>query len=204
MGLGDGQLMVVSPGTGTTDAHWDELDKIGRVTTLLTPGPFHNMGLAAWKARYPDAGLYGTGASITHIAKAHPTLEALKPLTELSLPDGIHLEEHGGMGKPDIFMAITRDDATTWFTNEMITNTADWPGKLPFKFAFWLFKSGPGLNVNTLALKLVKGDKAAARTSVEGKLKSHAPTRLIPCHGGVINDDALADKLAEVVARRLG
>jgi hypothetical protein len=203
--IGEGRLLVLSPGTGLEEADYAALDAIGTVTALLPPGPFHNMGLAAWKERYPNAELYGNDACITHIAKAHPALVALKPLADLLplLPEGFVIEDHGGMGKPDLFFALTRDGETTWFTNELLTNNADWPAKFPFKVAFWVFNSGPGLNCNTLALKLVKGNKAGARSYLEGKLAQLPPTRLVPCHGLVMEAPDLASTLGEVIARRL-
>ena len=63
--------------------------------------------------------------------------------------------------------------------------------------------SGPGLNVNTMAVKLVKGDKKKIRAFYEAKLATHKPTRLIPCHHALIEDPELGSQVAEVLQRRL-
>ena len=49
--VGEGKLMAVIPGTDLSDAIMDEPEKLGTVVALVSPGAFHNMGLAAWKAR---------------------------------------------------------------------------------------------------------------------------------------------------------
>lgn len=203
--LGDGGLMVLSPGTDLEAADFAALDELGTVKALVCPGAFHNMGFAAWHAQYPDAGMYGGDAAIAHIAKAHKTLPALQPLSALQalLPDDIEVEDAGGAKKPDLFVAVKRGDATTWFTNEVISNAADWPGSFVFRTLFKLTGSGPGLNINSLALKLIGGKKPAVRAWLEGKVESCPPTRLVPCHGTVLDDAELATRLREVFARRL-
>ena len=203
--IGDGNLLVLSPATDMTDADFQDLDKLGTVTALVSPGAFHNMGLLEWSGRYPDAGVYGPGPAAKHIAKAHPKLKPLQDLDALGalLPDDTKVYEVDGCGQPDALLVVTRADGTTWFTNEIITNWAGWPSKLMFRVIFKLTGSGPGLNVNTMALMLLKGKKPAVKAFYEGKLGQHPPTRLVPCHGEVLDDANLKDRLAEVLARRL-
>lgn len=203
--LGDGALMAISPGTDLQEADFAELDGLGTVQALVSPGAFHNMGLQSWKDRYPDAGLYGPQSAIAHIAKAHPALPALAPLTKLAalLPEGVTADDVGGMKKADLLLVVKRTDGTTWLTNEVLTNNPQWPPSFVFKMMFKLFGSGPGLNVNTLSLKLLGGAKADVRRHLEAKLKTDRPTRLVPCHGDVLYDPDLGDRLAELLERRL-
>ena len=203
--LADGGLMVISPATDATDADFAELDGIGAVKALVSPGAFHNMGLPDWSARYPEAGIYGPAAAAAHIAKVHPTLAPLQDLGALAalLPDGVSSEDCGGMGQPDAMTIVRRDDAITWFTNEVITNWEGWPSKLMFRIIFWMTGSGPGLNINTMALMLTKGKKPAVKDYLLRTLEAAPLTRLVPCHGEVIDDPDLASKLREVIERRL-
>ncbi len=203
--LGDGALLALSPGTDVPDADFTALDDIGTVKVLLTPGAFHNMGLPLWHARYPDAALFGPDSAITHIAKQHPDLPELQSLTELRklLAPDVLVEESRGMKKADTMVVVTRDDATTWFTNEVLTNMATWPGNPMFKLAFKLTGSGPGLNINKMAMALIGGKKAEIRSYYEKLLQSHPPTRLIPCHGDVIEDPTLVAQLQGIFERRL-
>jgi hypothetical protein len=163
------------------------------------------MGLPTWSARYPDAGIYGPRAAAKHIAKVHPTLAPLKDLDALKaiLPPDVSAFEVEGCGQPDALLVVRRDDGTTWLTNEIITNWTVWPSKLIFRIAFKLTGAGLGLDVSTMALMLIRGKKPLVRAFFEGKLASHPPTRLIPCHGEIIDDPRLKERLAEVLGRRL-
>lgn len=203
--LDDGGLMVISPATDMSDADYTELDGLGTVRALVSPGAFHNMGLPAWSARYPDAGLYGPAAAAAHIAKTHPELPELKDLEALSkiLPAGVTAEDCEGMGQPDAMIIVRREDGITWFTNEVITNWKGWPSKLMFRIIFRLTGSGPGLNVNTMALMLTKGKKPVVKDYFLKTLEEAPLIRLVPCHGEVLEDPDLSTKLRDVVTRRL-
>ncbi len=201
--MGEGALLVLSPGTGVPESAFAELDAIGTVKALVSPGAFHHMGLPSWSERYPDAGLYGPKSAVAHIAKQHPTLKPLQDLDALrpQLSEGFVLEEMAGCKHPDVFLALTRDDALTWFTNEVLTNNTAYPGGA-IGWAFWLTGNAPGLNVNSLAGMLIRAKKPLVRAYLESQIKAHPPTRLVPMHGAVIDDATLGDQIGEVLARR--
>jgi hypothetical protein len=202
--MGSGALMVVSPGTDLPEADFAALDALGAVKALVAPGAFHHMGLPSWSARYPDAGLFGPTSAIPHIAKQHPTLKALQPLDALRplLSTEFDLDEVAGCKHPDLFLALARGGEITWFVNELVSNNADYPSSFVFRTLFKLAGDHPGLNVMSLAGMLVGANKRTVRTYLEGKLQSSPPTRLVPCHGDVLQDPALGQKLADVLARR--
>jgi hypothetical protein len=202
--LGDGGLMAISPGTDVPPEAFDALDRLGVVKALVSPGAFHHLGMPHWKARYPNAGLYGPTSAIAHIAKQHPGLEAVKPLDALRplLSAEFDLGELDGCTHPDLFLAMTRDGETTWFSNEVLTNSADYPQNFLFRWAFKLTGNHPGIQANTLTALLIGAKKPLVRAYYERKLASVPPTRLVPCHGDVAVDPALATKIGEAFARR--
>lgn len=204
--LGDGGLAALSPGTQLEEAEFAALDALGTVKALVSPGAFHNLGFPSWSKRYPDAGLYCPADAIVHIAKQHPSLKPLEDLGALAklLPDDVRITDTPGMKQPDAHVVIRREDGITWFTNECITNNASLPPNFVFATLFRLTGSGPGLNVNTLAMKLVGGKKPILRDYWLEQLAADPPTRLVPCHGDVIDDPALATRLREVIQRRIG
>ena len=110
--LGDGRLMVISPGTDMSDSVLDDLDALGTVVALVSPGAFHNMGLVRWKERYPNARLFATESGIPHIAKAHAALPAMEPLSALReiASDDVHLYECPTNKHEDLAMFVTRGD----------------------------------------------------------------------------------------------
>lgn len=202
--MGHGRLMVVSPGTNVSEEAFSAVEKIGKVTALVTPGAFHNMGFTTWSARFPDAGLYGPTSAIAHVAKQHPTLkplagpDALRPL----LSGEFDLDEVAGCKHPDLFLSVRRGGETTWFSNEVLTNNATYPPNFVFSLLFKLFGDHPGLNVSSLGGMFIGAKKPAVRAFLEAKLASVAPTRLVPCHGEVLEDAELGAKIGAVLARR--
>ncbi|MCB9765241.1 MAG: hypothetical protein H6739_36035 [Alphaproteobacteria bacterium] len=203
--LPEGGLLVLGPGTDLGPDDFEAVDQLGQVRAIVSPGAYHNMGMPAWHARYPEAGLYAPKAAIAHIGKLHKELPPLSDLDALAalLPEGVTVEEAEGMGQPDVHLVTRRDDGVTWFTNEALCNAAAWPKSFPVRMAFKLFRVTPGLNVNTLALMLVRGDKKAIRRYFEAKLEAAPPTRLVPSHGVVDDGPDLAERLREVLGRRL-
>jgi hypothetical protein len=203
--IGNGNLAVVSPATNLDPRDYDELTTHGKVSALVSPGAYHNMGLPAWSARFPEAGIYGPGPAAAHIARQHPSLPPLKDFTALAklLPQEVEVFEVDGCAQPDVLIVVRRPDATTWLTNEIITNWKGWPKSLIFRILFKLTGSGPGLDVSKMSLMFLKGKKAIVRAYFEAKVASHPPTRLIPCHGEILHDPHLATKIAETLARRL-
>jgi hypothetical protein len=120
------------------------------------------------------------------------------------LPKDVSITEIPGMKHPDAMVIITRDDAVTWFTNECITNLSSLPKSPIFAMLFRLTGSGPGLNINKLAMKLIGGKKKPLLEYLLATLASDPLTRLVPCHGEVISDPSLAELMREMVERRLG
>lgn len=204
--MGGGRLMVVSPGTGLTKADFDALDELGTLTAIVSPGAFHHLGFPSWKERYPDAPLYGPESSIAHIAKQHPSLEAVRSFDALrpQLSDEFELGEVEACKHPDIFLSLTRDGTTTWFSNELLTNEANYPSNFAFRWVFKLTGNGPGLQANTLTARLIGADRPAVRAFYEAKVAANPPQRLIPCHGEVADDPDLGSKIVEVLRRRFG
>ena len=204
MDMGSGGLLVVSPGTGVPDADFDELDKFGTVKALVSPGAFHHLGFPEWVKRYPDAGLYGPGSAIGHVAKQQPTLKALQGLDALRplLSDEFEVGEVAGCKHPDLFLSLRRGGAVSWVTNEILTNAKDYPGNFLFKLVFQLTGNHPGLLANTLTAMLIGAKKPEVRGYYESKVDALPPTRLLPIHGEVLDDPALGESLKKVLAAR--
>ncbi len=187
----DGGLMILSPGLEVSDASFAELDAIGPVTALVSPGPFHHLGLPGWKARYPDARLFATTGGLARIPGQHKGLdlglESIDALQAL-LPDSVYAVEMPDQKHNDLFVAVTHAGQTTWFTNEVLANMAELPPNPLFALLFKWTKSAPGLRVNTFVMKLIGAKKPATKAFFDDQLAARAPSRLLPCHGDVVDD----------------
>jgi hypothetical protein len=198
MRIADDKLMVLSPGTDVSDASFAELDALGEVAAIVSPGPFHHLGMPGWKARYPNARLFATAGGLTRIPKQHKGVElglegidALQPL----LPDSVVAIEMPDQKHADLFIVVTGEGSTTWYTNECLGNQSELPPNFVLRTLFKWTKSGPGLRVNSLALKLIGGKKPSLAAFFAEQMKVHPPTRLVPCHGSVLEGPDTAAQL---------
>lgn len=185
----DGGLMILSPGKTLPEGSFEELDAIGPVTAIVSPGPFHHLGMPAWRARYPDARMFATASGVARIPGQHKGvdlgLEGIDALQSL-LPDSVLAVEMPEQKHQDLFVVIKGEGSTTWYSNEVVGNQPELPPNFVLRTLFKWTGSGPGLRVNSMALKLIGGKKPAAKAFFAEQMKAHPPTRFLPCHGDLI------------------
>ena len=63
----DGGIAVVSAPFQPAESVFTDLEAHGKVRAIVAPNAFHNMGLAGWKARYPDAPIFAPAQSIPRL-----------------------------------------------------------------------------------------------------------------------------------------
>jgi hypothetical protein len=204
--IGGGKLAAVSPGLGIGAADFDALDAIGEVVALVSPGAFHHLGMPLWHGRYPNARLFGTASGIKHIAKQHPTLPALESLDALRALAGeeVYLYELPSKRHGDLLLFVRRDHKTAMFSNEALCNMRALPTNPVFKLLFKLTKSGPGLALNGLAMKLIGAQKRAVASFIQAKIAMHGLDVFVPCHGEVIAGPDAAGAIAAVIEAAAG
>ncbi len=86
-------------------------------------------------------------------------LDELDALRKLAGGD-VHLYESPAKKHEDLVMFVTREGASVLYSNEVLTNSPELPKSLVFKILFKLTKSGPGLTMNNLAMKLIGVDRS--------------------------------------------
>src|SRR4051812_45892821 len=77
----DGGYAVISPPVKAPESSFAEIDGIGKVRAVVAPNAFHNMGIAAWAARFPDAKLFAPSQSINRVEKK-AGVSGVKPLSD--------------------------------------------------------------------------------------------------------------------------
>lgn len=205
--LDDARLLVAGPGTNLSDEAFAELDALGEVAALVSPGPFHHMGFPAWKARYPGVRAFAGEKACARITKQHKGVElGMETLDALAaiLPDHIVAKDVAGMRQPDLHLVV-RDGSggATWFSNELLQNAPEYPDLLPLKLAYKLTGTPPGLTVNNLFRMIMGGGKGPIGAFFKGELAQHGATCLVPSHGDVLVAEDLGDRLAQVFADTL-
>ncbi len=197
-----GQLMIVSPPCGMTEAGFKQIEHDGTVTAIVAPCGFHHLGIAEWRARFPDARVFAHPLTTKRIKKKgnvdtsdFASLEDLMPM----LPDHVWVATPPGMKIPDTMVRIHTAAGPIWCCNDMVFNLKKAPGNFLIRMMFRRTKTVPGFAVGRLPARLMVKDKAAFRDWWVSELEQHPPRAVIPGHGTPILIPDEAAKLATMV-----
>ncbi|MEQ1564302.1 MAG: hypothetical protein ABMA64_01605 [Myxococcota bacterium] len=197
-GLRDGGLCAVSPG-GRDEQRFAELEAHGPVRFLLAPNHFHNLGLASWKARFPDARVVAHPLALPRLRKRVPELgfEDLTAL-EAALPEGVRLFSPPAT-QGETWVSAKTADGSTWFVTDGILNETELPRGV-MGWGMWAMGFRTGLLTNPMFKRLFVR-KAEYQEWVRQQLALDPPTRFVPCHGAVLTGPDVAAALREVTDR---
>jgi hypothetical protein len=189
----------VSPPYGVPDSTYAEIEKRGNVRALVAPNAFHNLGLAAWKARFPDAAVFAPAQSIARVERK-TRVPGIKPLSEAGALTGPELElidmPHYKSG--EVLVRARHGKDVIWFVTDVITNLSALPPGFPFRQLFKWTKSAPGLRPNGLASMFMMKDKGAVYRWLRAEVEKAPPTVLVASHGDSIVGGA-AERLLEIL-----
>jgi len=191
--LKGGELAVMSPRTAPDDAFFAETEKLGAVTALIAPNSGHDLGQAAWQAKYPDATPYAPEKAIAPIAKAKPKLRAMQPIAALAskLAPGVTVADPPGTSSGVTQIAIDDGKNKVMFVDEAFSNAPTLIGPAPFRFVFWITGSGPGLARNKVWWTVFGKDKPALAKQMLGQMDRLGATMLVPLHGDPITGEGV-------------
>lgn len=202
--LREGELMVLSPALGVTEADFAEIEKHGRPVALVGTNGFHHLGLPEWSKRYPDAKLYASAPAAARIAKKHADLPPFQPLSALSAvcPDDVVVFDPPGMRIPDVMARVSTKNGWLWALNDTVMNIPKLPGGLFGNLMKWT-DSAPGFKVMRLFTKVAVKDKASFKSWWLSELAKAPPAVVFTSHGEPVLDAAAAAKLPEMVQAAL-
>ena len=193
----EGGIVVVSPPFGAEEAVYKDLEARGPIKALLAPNAMHSMGLAPWKARYPDAPIFAPVQSIPRLSKT-TKLEGIRPLSEAGKLVGERVElldmPHYKTGEALVRWKV--GGSWAWYMTDVAFNMPELP-KGPFGWVMKWTKSGPGFRRNALAGFLMVKDKKALYAWIQEQAEKTPPALVLPCHGDPVK---LADPPAGVRA----
>jgi hypothetical protein len=179
-------LVIVSPPCRATPALFDGLSQYGAVRALVASNAFHYLGLADWKARFPDAAIFAPAQSIARVEK-HSRLRGIRPLAEAGSITGDRLElvdmPHYKTG--EVLVRISTERGLAWYVTDVIMNLPVLPRNPVIKMMFGLSGSGPGLRFNNICPLFMMKDKAALRRWLADEFRKAPPNWLITAHGDI-------------------
>jgi glyoxylase-like metal-dependent hydrolase (beta-lactamase superfamily II) len=198
IGLGNGGLLVVSPGAPTSDARFEQLAKWGTPRFLLAPNHFHNGGIATWKARFPQATVVAHERALPRLRKKVPGVE-LQDLSALqaALPEGVRLFSPPMAKQGETWVSVKTTEGTAWLVTDGILNETRLPGG-PLGLLLRVFGFRTELLTNPFFKRFFLTDKAAYKVWVREELERDRPTLFVPSHGAVLRGPDVADRLRAV------
>lgn len=192
----EGGLLVVSPPCRARSGTFEDLSAYGTVRALVASNAFHHLGLAEWKARFPDAAVFAPAQSIERVER-QARLRGIRPLAEAASITGSRLEltdmPHYRTGEVLVRMATGRGRA--WYVTDIIMNLSALPRNPFVSLLFRLSGSGPGLKVNNIAPLFMVRDKAALKRWLATEFEKAPPDWLIPAHGDIVECASNRDRI---------
>jgi len=163
--LGELELAVLSPPPDPEGVYLEALGHLGRVIALIAPNAAHTSGLAAWKARCPDAVIYAADNVTDAVAKACG--ETVQPVSRMMCPEGVMIEEAPGVTSGSLFMISSRGGKTVAYLDELVVWMRDWPRNWLSRALYFVTGTHPGLTLNHLFLRWFGRDKIALLKGAE-------------------------------------
>lgn len=196
VGLGNGDLLVVSPGALPDDERWAELEMWGRPRFLLAPNHFHNSGLAAWQARYPDAQVVAHATAVPRLRKKLPgvAVSDLEPLVA-ALPASMRLLSPPGARQGETWVSLDTAVGRAWFVTDSLLNEQRLPGG-PVGWLAWAVGFRVGLMTNPFFKRVFLANKGAYKAWVAQQLEADPPALFVPAHGAPLDGPDLVRQLA--------
>lgn len=192
--LDGNHLAIISPPLGLSDADFSAIDAKGQVAALIAPHSGHDLGHAAWQARYPAAVSYAPEIAFKQINQ--DGLRPFLPLAKL-VASHVELREVPGTKKGGTIAIVKRGERPVVYLDEIVSNWTSLPDNWLAKFLFWSTGSAPGLKVNRVYLKVLCSDiQAVAQTALEALVDDPV---IVPAHGTPLVNLGDAERVRSLV-----
>lgn len=178
--LGTGGLCLYSPAAGLGAETLDSLAKLGSVEVLLAPNHYHNKALVEYQAAFSQAQLLATAEGAPRLTNVTGLAFDLLEDVGLALPDGAAFVMPKGLKTGEVWIATQ--------TGLIVVDAFAGPAKPGGDPA--LLKTFPRYGV---------GYPHHYKTWAKAFVAQKAPTRLVPCHGQMVTDKALPEKLIALI-----
>lgn len=191
--LADGRLAVYSPILGLGEDAHRTLKALGEPALLVAPNHYHHLGLAEYATAYPQSGIVGSSRAVRRLQTRcrHP-VEDEERLRQ-ALPSNVSVLVPPGTRTGEMWLSVAGAAGRAWIVGDAFFNIARTPRSL-IGLVLKVLRICPGLRIGDSFRWLVK-DRRSYRAWLLETLAAERPTILIPCHGDIVVDDALPDRL---------
>ncbi len=191
--LGDRKVCLINPIKGSPNDVIESIKDIGEVAFILAPNHYHNKGVEEHCDHFDRGILCSSAAAIPRLKKI--TGLALQNTNKLAkaLPKGMSLLTPPGLKTGEVWLRIKQKKELVWIVTDAFCgpdapdeeSKDNWPD-FPKLF--------PRVGVK---------ERDVYRIWLINQIKEDEPTTVIPCHGGLLQPDDLAEQLMDIAENRI-
>jgi glyoxylase-like metal-dependent hydrolase (beta-lactamase superfamily II) len=194
-----GGLLVASPPCRVGDDALEALATRAPVRALLATNAYHTLGLARWKARFPDAAVFAPPQSMLRVTKVS-RIAGVRPLGEAAALTGerVALIELPYFRTGEALVKIRAAEGLLWYVTDIVLNLPRLPPNPLFAALFKLSGSAPGLRINRIGPLFMVRDRPALWRWLAAEAGRDRPRWLVPAHGDTVDLAATPSRLEEL------
>lgn len=183
--LGDGRLFLMN-GIPLREEAMREVEAFGKPSFLLVPNGYHRLDIAAFKQRYPDLRILAGEGSRKRVEEKAPVHGGWN---EAPRDPDVSVESLGGTKVDEAVVSVRSGGRVSLcFFGDALMNLPHRPGLGGLLFRLLGITGGP--RVTGIARRFIVGDQAVFREHLARLAGRAGLERLVPCHGGIVRDDA--------------
>jgi hypothetical protein len=183
--LGDGRLFLMN-GIPLREEAMREVEAFGKPSFLLVPNGFHRLDIAAFKQRYPELRILAGEGSRKRVEEKAPVYGGWN---EAPRDPDVSVESLGGTKVDEAVVSVRSGGRVSLcFFGDALMNIPHRPGLGGLLFRLLGVTGGP--RVTAIARRFIVGDRAVFREHLVRLAARAGLQRLVPCHGGIVRDDA--------------
>lgn len=193
----EGGVVVVSPPSRPSEAVFEGLAALGALRGIVAPNAFHTLGVAPWRARFPEVPVFAPTQAIARVQK-QSGVRAIRPVAELSsmLGERVQIVDMPHYRTGEILVRWRVEGGWAWYLTDVILNLKTPPGGV-FGAVFRVTKSAPGLRRNAVAGTFMVRSRRALYGWLIEQAEQTPPRLIVPCHGEVVRPE---DPVGEISA----
>ena len=197
-----GGLLVASPPCRVGDDALAALASRAPVRALVATNAYHTLGLAPWKARFPDAAVFAPPQSLQRVTKVSG-LGGIRPLGEAAPLTGerVALIELPYFRTGEALIKIRAAEGLLWYVTDIILNLPRLPSNPLFATLFKLTGSAPGLRINRVGPLFMVRNRPALWHWLAAEARRDRPRWLVPAHGETLDLAATPTRLEQLFRR---
>jgi hypothetical protein len=191
-----GGVLLASPPCNVSDVIFAGISARGPVRALIATNAFHTLGLAPWKARFPEAAVFAPQQSLTRITKVSGITD-IRPLGDAAALAGhrVALVDLPYFKTGEALIKVSTAEGLIWYVTDIILNLPRLPSHPLFALLFKLSGTAPGLRLNRIAPLFMVRDRPSLRQWLAREAKRDPPRWLVPAHGDIVELGSESTKL---------